>query len=206
MSQPTGLTFFGGGGLGRKTATADTVIRHVVPALRNAIARIMKLVYTAAGTAHTVTVMRPIASATTLAADCAGTATITLTASLDATSNALAANDIVVLRRKDTDFHHLGIVSSVSSLTVVLTAALPTTFEAGSDIWNFGIPGDTNPYPGDNAAHPGFTGTASATTTYSNDQVGIVAAFSKNEPLVVSSNNATAAGVIEQVSYAHTIR
>lgn len=199
-----GLIPVGGNGFGRITQTAGTTIEVLVPPRTDAKARITKLVATAAGTAHVATCLRPIGT-TTLSADAAaGQAVINLTADPGPTGNPIAANDWLAIRRAADGTTRAYKVLSVSTLAVTLTANLGTGLglAAGDKVWNFGVAGDTDPRTG--LAHPGFTLPASATTSYSDPESGVVATLSADEPILVQDNNATAAGTVEQVSYLHT--
>lgn len=196
-------TVYGGNGLGSDTQTAGTVINRLVPARVGAFSRITKLVYTAGATAHTVYAMRSLGR-TTLSADAAASqAVINLTAEPGPSGNTIAANDYVAIRQ-DNGAVIVAKVSSVSSLAVTLTANLSVAISAGASVWFFGVAGDTDPKT--TLVHPKFTGTASVTTSYSDDAGGVVASHAKDEPILVQSNNATNAGVIEQVSYTHTLK
>ena len=174
---------------GKVTQTADTVITRTIPPSYNAFTHITNLKYTAAGTAHTVTVMRPLAAPTTLTSAAAASQAVINVAAL---AGSLAANDYLVIEKPDGTYH-TGIVSSVSTLAVTLTANVPSGgFASGAKVWNLGVAADhTNLV---------FNGIASATTTY-NDYVSSVAAtVFKEQPMIVYSNNATAAGTLENVS------
>jgi len=194
---------YGGNGKGKKTATAGTKISVLVPPTQRGYTRISKIVYTAGTTAHTITVMRPIGRTTVASAAAAGQAVVNLTAQPLA-SNAVAAGDFLAIRRAADGITRLYEVTSVASLAITMTANLATgeDLAAGDKVWFFGVAGDTNPADGE--AHPGLTGTASATTTYTDTDGGVVAGYAKDDPLVVQSNNATVAGTVEQVSWANT--
>jgi len=197
------LLAIGGGSVGRKTETAGTVINRLVPPKPNAFTRVTTLRYTAAGTAHIVTAMAPLGKTTLSAAAAASQAVIVLTAQpvTDGTNN-VAANDWLAWDNGDGTYS-FGQVSSVSGLTITMTANLPKAVAAGQTVWMFGAIGDTNPYTG--FVHPGFTGTASATETYTDTVAGVFSSNNKFEPLLLQSDNATAAGTMQLVSYVHTL-
>lgn len=189
---------YGGNGRGKKTQAAGTTIEVLVPPHVSGVTHITKIVYTAAGTAHTITVMRPVGRTTASAAASTGQAVVAFTAD----PNTIAANDWVAIRHSTDGVTRQYKVSSVAGLNVTMTANLGATVAAGDKIWVFGVAGDTNPTDGE--AHPGLTGTASVTTSYSDSDSGVVSSYAKDDPLLVQSNNATAAGTIEQVSYSYT--
>lgn len=212
-------------GFGVKTETADTVITRLIPPVRRAFTRLTGVHYRAGGTAHTLTVMRPLNKTTLTAAAAAAQAVINIAADPGdyptgsrVADNAIAANDYVVIELAD-GTHHIGVVSSVASLAITLTANLPTGGAAsGATVWFFGIITDLNPCDG--LAHPQFTLTAS-TATVLGDQPGEAVAgivgtvphpstFSgmngKNMPMILHSGNATAQGWIESCTVAYTTK
>lgn len=190
---------YGGNGKGKKTQTAGTTIEVLVPPRLRSYTRITRLVYTAQGTAHTITVMRPLATTTVASAASTGQAVVNFTAD----PGSIAANDWVAIRTASDGITRLYKVSSVSTLAVTMTSNVVVAMAAGDKIWFFGVAGDTNTaYDGE--AHPGFTGTASVTTTYTDSDGGVVASYAVDHPLLVQSNNATNAGTIEQVSWVYT--
>lgn len=191
----------GGNGLGALTQAAGTAIRRVIPGLVAAIARISKLVYTNGATLHTVTIARPIGSTRTSGAGASGQAVINLVADPGPSGNALAANDLLVIQEAD-GVQRLYIVSAVSSLAITLTANLVAGVAANAWVWNFGILGDTDPRIGE--AHQTLSLPASGTTTYSDDMGGVIGGHRKNEPLLVSVNNITNAGTLNQLSWFYT--
>ncbi|VTS00594.1 hypothetical protein [Tuwongella immobilis] len=197
------LGVFGGNGFGRRTATAGTVINHVVPPRKRAYSRITTMVYTAAGTAHTLTVLRPLGS-TVLSADAsASQAVVNVQANPGPAGNALAANDWVIIQRPDGTLV-VDTVSSITGTAITLATSLAAAVPAGSQLWMMGVAADTDPRTG--AGHPQYSAPASVTTRYSDDLIGVVASIGNNEPLLVQSNNAVAAGTLEQVSYLHSIK
>ena len=201
------LTLSGSGNTnGRVTVAFGTVINSLVPSRKGAFTRISTLKATAAGTAHVATALRSLGRTTFTGAGAASQAVVNLTANPGPSGNLLAANDWVAIRETD-GITRLYQVSSISTLAVTLTANLTTGVAAtgvgvDSALWMFGVAADTDPRTG--AAHPGFTVPASATTTYTDNFGGVVASIAADEPILVQSNNATATGIIEQVSYAYS--
>lgn len=196
---------FSGNGVPSQTQTAGTLIVQLIPPHREGVTRITKAVYTAAATAHTMTIARAIGRTTASSAAASGQAVINLTADPNTSvggSNAIAANDILAIRETD-GVTRKYVVSSVSTLAITLTTNLTAGAASGADVWSFGVLGDTDPRSG--AAHPTLTLPASATTTYEDREAGVMASFARDEPLWVSINNATNAGTLVQLSYAYTI-
>jgi hypothetical protein len=178
--------------LGAKTATAGTEITQLIAPRNRAYTRVTTASYRAAGTAHTLTALRTLNQTVLSAAAAAGQAVI----SLAADPGSIAANDFVAILKPDGTYH-LGKVSSVSTLDVTLTANVPTGgFAAGAKVFFFGAIGD---------GHPQFAGTATTLETYQDTTAGIVASNNVEEPILLHSGNATAAGVLERVSGVYTM-
>lgn len=202
---------YGGYGFGKSSVAFGTVISVLVPPsgrARPGVTRVTKIAYTAAGTAHTITCLRPLGRTTVAAAAAASQTDFVLAANPGTTagyggiSNGIAANDFVAIRTASDGITRLYKVSSVNTLTVTLTGNLTVALAAGDVVWFFGITSDTDGRTGQ--AHPAFTGTASVTTTYEDREAGVVASVAVDEPILVQSNNATATGTIEQVSFVYT--
>lgn len=196
---------FGGNTLGGKTAAGGTVIRHIVPPNARGFSRVSTLKATAAATAHALTAMRPIGETTVASTAAAGQAVVNLTAQPGPTGNGIASGDILAIRRTADGITRIYIVDSVSTLAITMTANLGTGLglAAGDKVWFFGVPADTDPTTGD--AHPAFTIAAGAQTTLTDDVGGVIASHEHDQPIVLSDNNATNAGSIDQVSYSYTI-
>lgn len=197
----------------RLTETAGTVINRVIPPLANRRTRITTIDVVCGSTAHTLSIMRALGRTTLSAAALASQAVINLTADPGAVVspytgvNAIAANDYLVIEKPDGSMH-LGIVSSVATLAITLTANVPTGgFNNGADVWFFGIPSD--------AGHQQHLLTASARNLIQDivagvftsgkvegeDKTSIPRSLSGyHEPLIVSINNASAASFLERVN------
>lgn len=195
------MNSFSNNGTGTLTAVAGTAIRYLVQPNRNGKVRASKMVYTAGATAHTATFLRPIGRTTASAAAASGQAVINLTADPGVSGNLIAANDLLAIRETD-GVTRLYTVSSVSTLQITLTSNLTAGAAAGAKVWNFGVTGDTN--PADGAAHPAFALASGAATTFTDDN-GFVATFATDDPLLLSINNATNAGTLNQFSWGYTI-
>jgi len=189
--------------LGSNTAVADTLIELVIPPRTDSRTRIMKLEYTSAGTAHTVTLMKPLGEPTTLtAAAGTGQAVINIAADVGVgtVAGAIAAGDYLVVRKESTGIVYLVKVSSIATLAVTLTANVPVAFASGDKVWDFGIPGNvrTNVIAG----HMPLLPPVSATTAYNSTEYGegIFTTDNRDDPVIISSTNATAAGTVKQAA------
>ena len=194
---------FGGNGQGTKTATAGTKIRYLMQPNINGYTRVTKIVYTAAGTAHTLTLLRPIGRSTASAAAAASATALPVAAEMGPSGNALAANDLIAVRETDgvTRFYTVSAVPGGYPGNVTINA-LVAGVALGGKIWNFGVEADTNPADGN--AHPAVAGTASVTSTYQDSDGGVVATFAKDDPILFTSDNATAAGTLNQLTFSFT--
>jgi hypothetical protein len=229
MAVTTGLG--GAQGYGKVTQTADTVITRLIEPKAGCITRIRYLKYTAAGTAHTLTVMRPLGKTSLTAAAAASQAVVNVqinpgnysaiatalgTPTCRTSNNLAAANDFVAYQCADGTWV-LDTISSISSLAITLTSNVPTGGLAlGTTLWWFGIITDTN--PGNAEAHPQFTLTASTAVTFGSVDdnyagwLGSLPAYPTlgmsgfGEPMVCHSGNATAAGTLNEVSALYTLR
>ena len=190
-------------GFGKATQNADTVITRGIPPKRQAngpplYTRITSLRYTAAGTAHTLTVMRPFGRTTLTAAANSGQAVVNIAAdpTVNAAPGALAANDYVCLQQSDGTYLFTT-VSSVAVLAITLNTNLTAAAASGAYFWSFGVVGD---------GHPQFPLTASTTLDFDDttipglDGYGFIGSDQAFQPLIVHSNNATAQGTIEAVA------
>ena len=210
------LTTLGSLSLGKVTQTADTVITQLVPPVKGAYAALARVQYLASTTAHTLTVLRPL-NWTTFSADAAaGQAVVNLLedpgsysttwagrigpagATPSTANNGIAANDFVVYELPDGNYV-MDTVSSVSSLAITLATNVPTGgVKKGGRLWFFGITTDTSPQT--KKAHTQFTLAASATTTLAKKQGVFYRSLNRYDPLILHSDNATAAGTLERTT------
>jgi hypothetical protein len=197
-------------GFGRTTQTAGTVITQVVPPQKRKKTKLTRVAVTAAGTAHTLTVLRALGRTTVKAVAAAAQAVFTClldpgdysaTPVKRVADNAMAANDYLLIKCPDGTYF-LGIISSVAapgsdgSVEVTLTANLPTGgFAAGAPVWFFGITTDLDPQTA--VAHPAFPIGASAQTVLYNEGGVVLESMLPDSPLLLYDNNATAAGSID---------
>ena len=210
---------YGTRSFGKVTAAAGTAYTFLVEPMNNAEAMLRFLQFTVLGTAHTLTVMRPLSSQQVsgqsqrcscylTAAAAAAQAVINInqdpgvyTAYFSGTpsvaNNVIAANDYVAVKLVDGTWQ-VGVVSSVATLAITLTANLGTGGAASAaPVWFFGITTDTNPYDG--KAHPAYNLFAnSAPLNIGAEDAPIASTFRVGEPLLLYVNNATAASVLER--------
>jgi hypothetical protein len=191
-------------GRGKATATAGTRIRVLVPGDRHGYTYLSFVRYTAAGTAHTLTMMRGQSFTTaSAAAAAAAVAVVVVDDLLDGAGNALAAADLVAIELDDGSWH-LGIIDTggwngtTNTLTLTAGTAIPAgrSVEVGARVISYGVAGDSG--------HANYTLAAGASATTNYPAVAnsgpLCKSYSRNEPIIVDSDNATAAGTIEQVS------
>lgn len=209
------LNLAGPGNVRRRiTQTAGTVINRLVPPKLGMLTVVSSLVYNCSTTAHTLTILKPIGKTTFTAAGASGQAVVNVLANpgptgdgttgsaannyypQGVTANALAASDLVAIREQD-GVTRLYTISSISSLAFTLTANLVAGVAAGDDLWHFGITTDTDPSTGD--AHETILVVASTINKFGaadDPSFGVTASFRVDEPILIQSNNTTAAGEI----------
>lgn len=211
----------------RNTIAFGTRIQSLVPGLGDTRGqgyrtKITTVKYTAAGTAHTLTFLRPLKPAgvnhSYLTAAVAGAATSAVlnrdpgayaanavldnAATPSTADNLIAANDYFAMKKPDGTWT-FGQVSAATTnsngtVTVTIPAAPTGGFAAGTVFFFLGATTDTDPRTG--AAHPAFSAAASATTTLDNNGGAVVQSLGRGEPILIDSNNATATGVLESAT------
>lgn len=187
------------GGIGRTSVAFGTAIVVAIPGKRGLFTCLDSMRLTAAGTAHTATVLKDWSRTTLTANAAAAQAVINLAAALtDADGNAMAVNDHVAVELADGTWHN-STIASIATLAVTLNANLPSAAKLGGAVVGYGAPADTN-----NAKNT-FNVPASATTQIPaaiNDSALIRSRF-MNSPLIISDNNITATGAIEDVQFSY---
>lgn len=189
----------------RATANANTAITVLVnPAMRGAKTRITNINYTNGNTTHLITVLKALARVSTTAAN-ASANTITLS-SMAFRGDTLAGSDYVVVEHSDGSYGAYS-VSSVNTTTLVATLAsnLTVAVASGAKVWIMGATGE--------AEHKTMLAPVSSLSRFESALAGIVTSgyrsvsggtvyqrSGNDDPLLVHSNNGTAAGVIEVVS------
>ena len=155
---------------GYHTETAATAITEVIPGNSSSKARVERLVYRVAGTAHTLTLMRPIAVTTTENVAQSGQTTITVEDAQpgkdsSGAAETLAANDWLAWQDENGVWKHDS-VSSISGKDVVVSTALSVRIATGTTIYCF--------YEVGRASHRTFNPGTSVTREYeTNFQGGI---------------------------------
>ena len=232
------------GPLNRSTQTAATVITVLVPPdpgdikspkfrysinngrpnwMTGGLGRtvITSALYTTAGTAHTITLMRPFNYARIAEAVTANDTTVVLdkdpgvystnfnypsplsTGTAVTADNAIAGSDFVAFQLLDGTWH-VTTVASVSSLTVTLTTGTPNITGGGAAIntpfYFFGITTNVSPVTG--TAHSSTLTIASTNriNLADDDILGFMVSNFPGDPMILHSDNATAAGSFEGVS------
>ena len=197
------LTLIGSEGAGKITETAGTRIRRLIGGKGGCFTHLLNMRYTAGATAHTITVMRGQSYTTLSAAALAAQADVVLTAAITDGTNAVAANDLVAIKKPDGSWH-LGLVSAwtAGTLTLTLTANVPTGgFNKGAAVICYGVAGDSGH---DNYK---FAAGSGATTNYPAVENGgsLIRSRRQNEPLIIDSDNATNAGTLENATVGHAV-
>jgi hypothetical protein len=179
---------------GVSTATANTAILRLVEPRRNSKARVTSMNYRSGSTAHTLTIMKPVATTTAPAGAAASQADIVLETASPVAAEALAASDYLAWENADGGFNY-GVVSSVSGNTVTLAASLTVAIPAGALVWAF--------YEVGRATHQVFSPAASVTTLLADAIAGVTEPPDFYQPLLIHSNNATAQSWLVNVSGYH---
>lgn len=186
------------------TVTADTPITCPIPPRDRAYTRLKRCRYRTAGTAHALTFMKALGKTTTTQAQVATDTTLKLTADpgTGTPSGNIATNDWICVQCSDGTFFFAK-VTNVSTLTITI-AALPADVAAGATVWTFGAPGNhtstqTNPKVNPTTGSTQTT-VASSTQDFDGGESGLCQSLNQNEPMLVYSDNATAAGFMEVVS------
>lgn len=187
----------------RVTQTAGTVITRLIePAMRGAKTRLTQLTYISGGTQHTVTILKALARTTVTAAQSASDTAVSVV-SKAFRGDTVAASDYIVIQHNDGTFGAY-LVSAVSNLTFTIPS-LSAALAIGNLVWIMGATGE--------AEHIVLSPPASATTRYQ-DSIGGIACSGyrsvsggtiyqrsgNDDPLLIHSNNATAASVVESAS------
>lgn len=191
---------------GKITANAGTRIVQLIEPCVDAWTMLGLLEYTAGATGHVLTVMKPLGVTTLTAAAAASQAVVNIAADpgdytgKQVDDNGIAASDRVVVELSDGTYF-LTTVSSVATLAITLAASLPYAAAVNAKFWFFGVEANTNPF--DARAHETFNLDASGATIFGSDVPNDTGWFCSNnifEPLILSIDNATNAGVLERVT------
>ena len=203
--------------LPKTTQTAGTPIVMFIPPVAKRRVKLLRVDYACGTTVHTLYILKAL-DFTRVTTTAAGAATsLTLNASPGVYGNtaqygnitprngnrALAAGDIVFVQLADLTWYQLTIsaVAAGTGTQVILTvSALPTGgVLAGAPVWWFGTLTDYDPHTG--VVQPQLLApTASATTSYDENGNSLAEGNRVGWPMVVYSNNATAAGTFNDVA------
>ncbi len=212
---------FGGGVVGKTTATLGTAWYGVVPPYWNgssyrSYACLLSANVTNGNTTTNLSFMRPIGSTTTSAASSTGVNTITITAdpgnnagglyNSAGTNNNIAANDVVVVGNVDGTItqYIVGAYNATSKVVTVTAANLTVNVASGAKVWDFGIFSDTDPTTG--AAHPVIPNSVAANTAGAAfTTVGSGFRGSRSgDPLLIYCGNATNAVILNYGEYVYS--
>lgn len=197
------LTLIGSEGVGKLTQTAGTRIQKLIGGKGGAFTHLLNMRYTAGATAHTLTVMRGQSYAKVASDAAASQADVVVDTALTDGANAIAANDLVAIKKPDGTWH-LGIVSSWSAgtLTITLTSNVPSGgFKKGARVVCYGVAGDTGHA---NYQFAAASGGATNFPAVQNDG-GLVRSAQQNEPLIIDSDNASNAGTLDYASVGFSV-
>ena len=189
-------------GVGSVTATAGTAFTAVIPpgGSRDKT-RITKLAYTSGGTAHALNILKCQHKTAATSAANASQADIVLddvstVNEMDGgtTTETLAASDWLVIKHADGSFGAYS-VSSISGSTVTLASNLVKAVEAGAPVYK--MYETSRPASGKGFPAQVLRPTVSVTTTFGSENVEAAVAVSNfGEPLLIHSDNPTAAGTL----------
>lgn len=233
-----GYQKFGGWAVPSNTQTAATVITRLIPPFRagdggpylakadgngraiqpkpQAYTHVTSVIYADTGTAHNVTIMRPLNWTYLTAALAANGTALTLKDDpglystnfryplpaghtvASTANNAIGASDYVAFQLRDGTWY-FGTITSGSGTTPVLATAVPNVTGGGADantiVYFFGIATDVVPQTG--LAHHYWTAGAGTTRVELMGQGGgTFTNLNRGDPMIVYSANATAAGVL----------
>jgi hypothetical protein len=179
------------------TEAFGTAIVEYAPPVERKKAKLTSLVYTAAGTAHDLVVMRCIDS-TTLTTNDDAAATVLSFTKVTFNDQTLASGDYLLIEHGDGTFE-INTVSSVSSLDVTVGTALAKAVVAGGMVWMFGHPTNEASY------HVTLKSIASTRQEFQSSTGGLcetgydIGTYSRTglgDPLLFYSANGTAAGIL----------
>jgi hypothetical protein len=179
---------------GVTTANAGTAFLRLVEPRRNSKARVTSMNYRSGSTAHTLTVMKPVAVTVAPEGADADQDEILLETGSPFTGEALAASDYLAWENANGGFN-FGVVASLAGNVVTLAANVPIAIPAGALVWAF--------YEVGRSAHQVHSPAASTTTLFSDAISGVAEPNNFYQPLLIHSNNATAQSWLVNVSGYH---
>jgi len=194
---------------GKKSVAFGTIIQHNVPGLTGFRAVMLRALYTAAGTAHTLSMLYPAttngghapAVATVLgskntasAAAAAAQADISVTnAPTDPAGNAAASGDVAAYECTDGTWE-FNEIDSIAVKVITFKTVLAKAVASGAKVRIMGVLAD--------GMCQSLPCAASVTTEFESEN-GVIMHPDVGEPCVIQSNNATATGTIQQVNMAY---
>lgn len=184
---------------GNKTASLDVPITRVIPPRTGARAKVASWRYTAAGTAHTLTMMPALDSAKVATEAAVSATTLTVDDQLvGLDGGVIAAADWIVVQLEDGTWV-TATVSSVSGNIITVAAAFSATKKVlkNSKVYFMGAPADHTDRQ--------FVLTASTSTEFIGSDLRVCSgtAAMNDEPLLVHVDNITAAGNLRWVAYVY---
>lgn len=198
------LQLVGTEGYGKKTESAGTAIQRLVGGRKGMFTHLLGVRYTAGATAHVLTVMRGQSYAKVAADAAAAQKDVVVDAALtDGAGNAIASGDIMAIQKPDGTWIFDTVASwAATTLTITMTTNLPTGgVSNGARVVSYGVPGDSG--------HSEYTfdlGASGTTTIPGGEVVGSVVRSSRDhEPLILSVNNVTNAGTLNDVQIGYSV-
>lgn len=197
--------FISGDGVAAKTATPPTRIRVCMGGGKG-FTHVVNMRYTAAATAHVLTLMRGASRAKVPGGAAAAETSLVLdTGLIDGAGGDVAASDVVAVQLDNGTWHVSAVTSyTAATRTLVLTTAIPTgrTVLAGGKIVCYGDPGDAM------HADQKYNAGAAATVNYPSVAGGVMSlckASRSDEPIIFDSPNTTNAGTLEYGNVGNTL-
>lgn len=205
LNEGTELALVAGDALGNSTNTVDIPVTKIIPAVKGCLSQLDFIDYEAAGTAHLVTPMTVIGDVSpTLTVDVPvnGTAFNYSGVVSDSAGNVPAAGDWFVIKHWETKlFYRFYINTWSAGVFNIKTTNLwgdangtgsPVAFPSGSKIWFMGAPDQD---------HNTRRIYMKASTVR---QIPVrVTSLKKNQPILLHSDNITAAALVFQIGISH---
>ncbi len=175
---------------GENTETLDTVIRAFIPPKARTKILITTFKYTAAATAHVLSIIQ-VRGRTTVASDAAASQKVVNLVAQPEAGNDVAAADLMAFELAN-GLVIFDVVASVVTLAITMTVNFAQIVKAGSPVWFFGVAGDSGV---DTLALK-----LSTQTSHVDDLAGVISATEQGDPLILESDNATAAGFLNIIA------
>jgi len=200
------LGAFPGFGVPYTTASAGTAFVALVPGHKDHKIKLHKVSYTSGATAHSLTFMRPLSKVLLSSAAAKGATSIVLAEDPGAwgsaktvAANNIASGDWIAYRQGDGTWAYNKLTGSpttdANGLVTCAVSALGAALAAGTEIFFFGVPADSDPNTG--SAHPKYVPPVSMTYTWDGNGAALLSTLGVGEPMLIHSDNATAQGYLE---------